>query len=48
MSDTGEITDYEDVSVYTLDGPTEEDLLRAQNELKMRSAMARSAAFLED
>ena len=33
MSDTGEITDYEDVSVYTLDGPTEEDLLRAQNEL---------------
>ncbi len=33
MSDTEEISDYEDVSVYTLDGPTEEDLLRAQNEL---------------
>jgi general stress protein 26 len=33
MSDTEEIEDYEDVSVYTLDDTTETDLLEAQNEL---------------
>lgn len=33
MSATEEIDNYEDVTGYTLDGSTEEDLLRAQNEL---------------
>jgi general stress protein 26 len=30
---TGEIEDYEDVTVYSLDDSTEQDLLEAQNEL---------------
>ncbi|HET9078478.1 MAG TPA: pyridoxamine 5'-phosphate oxidase family protein [Acidimicrobiales bacterium] len=33
MSTTDGIDDYEDVTAYTLDESTEEDLLRAQNEL---------------
>lgn len=33
MSATGEIDNYEDVTVYTLDESTEEELLQAQNEL---------------